>query len=96
MLPQSFVVPEQEGLAGSDGSSERGAKLITLEWRRRPLIEEVWRVEGVVTQEVVCRPMDLIRTGLGHDTYLATRPFAVFGSVGVTQHIEFTNCIDAQ
>ena len=38
----------------------------------------------------------LIRSRLGHDAYLAARPFTVFGAVRVTQHVEFTHCIDAQ
>ena len=51
VLAQSFVVAEQEGLAGSDGASERGAKLVALERRCRALVKIIGRVESVITQE---------------------------------------------
>ena len=40
--------------------------------------------------------MDLVRARLGHDPYLPARPLAVFGAVGVAQHVEFPHRIDAQ
>src|SRR5579875_2402613 len=96
VLRKALKVCESEGFVPSEGSAQRAAKLVTLEWRRRSLVKVVRRVENIVAQELVERAVHLICAALRDDEHLRARPFAVLGAVCVAEHVKLAHGIDAE
>src|SRR5215470_10311137 len=57
VLPKAFVVSEGKCFVLSNGPAEGGPELIPLKRRSIPLIEEVWRVQSVISQKLEERPV---------------------------------------
>ena len=57
MLAEFFEVAKQESLVLFDGPAQGSAKLIALEARRGISVEEIARVERIVSQKFKDRPM---------------------------------------
>src|SRR5262249_2084427 len=85
---------EEEGLVPVDWTTDGAAELISPEWRRLPLIEEVLRVELVVAVKLEGRAMDLVGSGSGRDVDDAAGTLAVGGAVIAREDRELLDRLD--
>ena len=96
VLAEAFVVGEEEGFVLLTGAAERRRRTDCAESRERSAVEEVAGIEGVIAQEFVDRAVQLIGSGLRDDENLCAGAFAIFGAVGIGEHVEFADCVDAE
>src|SRR5712692_11586455 len=96
MLAEAFVVGEEEGVVGSQGTAGGGAELVALEGCSGALVEEVGGIEGVVAQEFERGAVPLIAAGLRDDDDLTAGMLAEFGAIGIALHVEFANGVHAE
>src|SRR5262249_46300314 len=101
-MPEPFVVTEEEHLVFFNWSAQRTAKLIAPEWRDSRvawlglLVKEVSRIEGAVSQEFESCAMQLIGAGLRDHADLPAGALAVFGRIGIAEHVELPDGVNAQ
>src|SRR5260370_5064882 len=93
-LSKSFVIPEQKRLIFLGWPSHGSAKLVPPKRWSIPLVEEIRRIQYVIAQKLECCPVPLICSRLRYDHHLPAGPLAEFGSVIVSLHTEFADCID--
>src|SRR5262249_10085751 len=92
-LAKAFVVSESECFVLSNWPAEGGPELIPLKRWSVSLIEEVRRVQSVISQKLEERPVQLIAAGLRHDYYLSAGFFAELRAIGIGLHVEFAHCV---
>src|SRR5262245_24787316 len=101
-MAEAFVVAEYEHFVFYNRPAQRTTELISPEGRdsrvcRLPLdVKEIPRIQGTVAQELKCGPMHLIRARLRDHAHLRAASLAIFGGVGIAEHVEFTDRVDAQ
>src|ERR1700682_4826534 len=61
-LANALVVSENEGVILANWAAGRRAKLIALERRNRGWVEKVPSIQGAVTQELISRPVERVRS----------------------------------
>ena len=96
MLAEAFVITKEEELVLLDGTAQRAAEAVAPEWRDGALVEEIARVERAIAQEFVERAVQAIAAGGRDDADLRAGALAVFGAVGVGDHVEFAHPVHAQ
>ena len=96
MLPEAFVVSEEESLVRSQGSAQRAAEITSPERRDAAAVEKIPRVEGAVAQEFVRAAVKLIGAGGRNNSHLCARPLPVFGAVGVAEHVKLPDSINPE
>src|SRR5437660_7828408 len=95
VLPELFVIAEDERLVPLDRPARRAAVLVATEVR--PLsVEEVARIERAVSQELEHRAVKLVGPRLEDGGDDAAGRSAVLGGVLAGQDAEFTNGFDAE
>ena len=60
------------------------------------MIKVVPRVEVAIAGELEQRPMELVCSGLRYDQDLPAAPLAIFGAIGVCNHVEFPDSVDPE
>src|SRR6202035_1205530 len=95
-LAEPFVIHEEKGFDLLERAADRCAKHIALKLRNITVIEEDSHVQETIAQKFIRAAMEPIRTGGGDDIYLRPGALAVFGSIVVFHHGEFSDSIDAQ
>ena len=96
VLAKPLIIGKQERLILLDGGSQRAAELISLEGRGGSHIEKVWRIQGIVAQELKDGPMQTVCPRLRDNRYLSAGVFSVFRTVGIPQQVKFANRVDSQ
>src|SRR5579884_807263 len=95
-LAEPFIIPKEKGLVFLKRPAQCPAEFVALELWNRTLIEEVARIQSAVSQELIAGSMQLVGAGRGHNIHLRTRAFSIFGSIGVGDHVKFTDGIHSQ
>src|SRR6266481_644607 len=95
-LPESFIVREKESFVFLNRSAHRSAKLVAAEGRGASQVEKVGRVEDIIPNIFKDGPVPLICSRLRNDRDLRPGMLAVFGAIGIAQHIEFSDRVDSQ
>src|SRR5260370_19244576 len=83
ILPEAFVISEQEGLVFPQGPAQRSAEDIALKLRDGAVVEEVPGVQGAVPQKIVEVTVELVCAGGGHDGDLRSGTLSIFGAAGI-------------
>src|SRR5207244_3674071 len=87
-----------------DGATQRSTKLVPLERGGIGfsvsipvgVVEVIPGVQCAVPQVLEKGSVPLIRAGCGHDRDLATRPFAVLGSIRIAEDVVFPHGVHAE
>ena len=95
-LPETFVIAEQKQLVFLQRAAQRAAELISPERRNGGPIEEVARVQIAIAQKLEQRSVQTIGAGLRDHADLRAGALAIFRAIGIGEHIEFADGIDAQ
>ncbi len=96
MLAKPFVVGEEKCLVFLERSSESRPKLVPPKTGNGLAVEEIARIERVIAQEFIRRPVQLIGPVAGDDQDLGAGPLAEFGAIGISQQVEFLHGVDTQ
>ena len=94
-LHLGLIVQEEERLILLDGTAERSAKLVQVEFLHRRG-EVAARVEVRIPQEFKQRAVHLVRPALGGDENGGTGALSVLGGVVVFQNLEFLDVVDGR
>ena len=90
-----FVVSEEEGLVPHDRAAHRAAKLVQTERGNGPVapVEEIPRVQGVVSQKLINISVQLIAAAPNYDVDRASRILAELRFLVAGLHLELLNRI---
>src|SRR5207248_2623945 len=83
MLPEAFIVSEQECFALDDRSAKGTAEYVALKLRNGSLVEIISRVQRAVAQKFVGAPVELIGATGRDDADLRSGALSELGAVSV-------------
>src|SRR6266699_3201869 len=95
-LANPLIIPEYERPVLDHRATCGYTKLIPAEWRCRPLVEEVARVQSAVSKEFIGGPMKVIPTRPGRGVDDTARGSSVCGRIIGSEYRKFLNRIHAE
>src|SRR2546429_4010016 len=96
MLPEAFIVSEQECFALDDRSAKGTAEYVALKLRNGSLVEIISRVQRAVAEKFVGAPVELIGATGRDDADLRSRALSELGTISVLHDCKFPNGVHAQ
>ncbi len=95
-LAKSLVVAKKKKTISFEWAAGSRSELISSKGRNGSVVERAGGIEGAVSHKFKNRAMKIIGPGLRDDADLRSGALAIFGGVGIGEHIKFADGIDTQ